>query len=65
MKCKSYWKINKNSYNPHHETKYSTLLFYPLLVLKKRLTKYLILSLLLLVNIGWWSYVDRPHEVKP
>lgn len=34
-------------------------------MLQKRLIKYSILLSLLLINIGWWSYVDRPHEVKP
>jgi exo-beta-1,3-glucanase (GH17 family) len=33
-------------------------------VLKKRFTKYTILALLLALNISWWGYVDRPHEVK-
>ena len=33
--------------------------------LQNRLVKYLILIGLLIANIAWWGYVDRPHEVKP
>jgi exo-beta-1,3-glucanase (GH17 family) len=31
---------------------------------KKRLIKYLLLAILLITNVAWWSYLDRPHEVK-
>ncbi|MBP7823055.1 glycosyltransferase [Candidatus Gracilibacteria bacterium] len=34
-------------------------------MLKNRLTKYSILLGILIFNIGWWSYIDRPREVKP
>ena len=33
-------------------------------MLKKRLIKYLLLTVLLITNVSWWSYLDRPHEVK-
>ncbi|MCB9806499.1 hypothetical protein H6768_01090 [Candidatus Peribacteria bacterium] len=32
---------------------------------KQRFIKYSLLLLLLIGNISWWSYVDRPHTVKP
>lgn len=32
---------------------------------QKRLSKYILLVLLLVANIAWWSYIDRPREVKP
>lgn len=34
-------------------------------MLKKRITKYILLLLLLTSNTIWWSYIDRPHTVKP
>lgn len=34
-------------------------------MLKKRIIKYILLSTLLLANISWWSYLNRPHTVKP
>lgn len=32
---------------------------------KKRLIRYILLFSLLCLNVTWWSYVDRPHTVKP
>lgn len=34
-------------------------------MLKKRIIKYILLALLLVANTSWWSYLDRPHTVKP
>ena len=56
----------KNSYNSRTLHKNTTSYFtQPLHLFKNRLIKYAILSTLLLLNIAWWSYIDRPREVKP
>jgi glucan 1,3-beta-glucosidase len=34
-------------------------------VFKKKLIKYAILLTLLIINVSWWAYIDRPHAVKP
>ncbi len=60
-----FWKKNKNSYNPHTPSKNSNRLLLSLSVFKKRIIKYTLLLLLLIANTSWWSYVDRPHSVKP
>lgn len=34
-------------------------------MIQKRFVKYLLLFALLVANMSWWSYLDRPHTVKP
>ena len=34
-------------------------------MIKKRTLKYILLAALLLANMSWWGYLDRPHTVKP
>lgn len=63
--CEVFWLKMKNSYNPRTVKQYSNLNFSKNTVIKKRLSKYLILLVLLITNVSWWSYIDRPHVVKP
>jgi len=34
-------------------------------VLNKTFSKYALLFTLLIINMSWWGYLDRPHVVKP